>query len=263
MSALKFSIITAVYNGARHIASCLESVRRQTHDNVEHIIVDGKSTDDTLAIIGRHGSRAAKIVSEADRGLYDAMNKGIAFAEGDIVGILNSDDFYDNDRVLERVAAAFDEYGTMSVYTDLLFVSRNNPERIIRYCKAKRFTAGMLAEGEFPMHSAFFVRKEAYRKYGVYRTDMKISADIDLMLRFLEKHRLTSRYLPFVSVRMRSGGISNRNAANIYRVLKESYSSFRLNGLEVKRRFIVKSLLWRMRQFRDAKYGRRICGGGI
>jgi len=256
VSALGFSIITAVYNGEKHIASCLESVMRQTHGRIEHIIIDGKSTDNTLAIIGRHGARAAKIVSEKDRGLYDAMNKGIALAEGDVIGILNSDDFYDNDRVLERVAAAFDEYGTMSVYTDLLFVSRNKPERILRYCKAKPFTAGMLAEGEFPMHPAFFVKKEAYRKYGVYRTDMKISADIELMLRFLEKHRLTSKHLPFVSVRMRSGGISNRNAANILCVLKESYSSFRLNGLEVKRRFIIKSLLWRMRQVKDAKFGR-------
>jgi glycosyltransferase involved in cell wall biosynthesis len=206
---VKISIVTAVYNGAATIRDCLASIGSQTHP-CEHLVIDGASTDETLEIVSgfRHVSR---IISEPDSGIYDAMNKGISQATGDIVGILNSDDIYVDEHVIAKVAAAFDSLPIEALFADLVFVRSNNFDKIVRYYSGANFSLSNFASGWMPPHPTFFVKRECYEKFGQFKTGYKIAADFELMARFMVKHRIRCHYLPEVIIKMRTGGVSTRN----------------------------------------------------
>jgi glycosyltransferase involved in cell wall biosynthesis len=205
---MKISIITVVYNNQHTIAHAIESVLKQKYKNIEYIIIDGASTDGTVDLVKSYGDKISKFVSESDKGIYDAMNKGVALATGDIVGILNSDDFYINEFVIEKVIKEFDEKGVDSVYADLVFVNPNNLEKTVRYYDSNQFDPSRFAYGWMPAHPTFFVKKEIYNKYGAFRTDLRIGADFDILVRFLYTHKISYSYIQEVLVKMRVGGVS-------------------------------------------------------
>jgi glycosyltransferase involved in cell wall biosynthesis len=217
---MKISIITVVWNNKETIRDAIDSVLNQTYKNIEYIIIDGASTDGTVEIVQSYGDKINKFVSEPDKGLYDAMNKGIKLATGDIVGILNSDDFYIDDKVIEKVIKEFEDKKVDSIYADLVFVKPENLDKTVRYYDSSHFNPSKFAYGWMPAHPTFFVKKEIYDKYGVFRTDLKIGADFDILARFLYTHKISYSYMPEVLVKMRIGGVST------------SFSSLWINTLE-------------------------------
>lgn len=227
---MNLSIITAVRNGAGTLRGCLESVLKQTLP-AEHIIIDGASTDATLDIISEYRAYIAKVISEPDKGIYDALNKGIRLASGDVIGVLHGDDFYAHDKVLESVVKVFDEQKVDSCYGDLLYVYKNDIDKVIRYWKASEYHPGKFKYGWMPPHPTFFVRREIYERYGYFNTDFRIAADYELMLRFLEKHRISTHYIPEVLIKMRLGGASNRSLKNMWIKSSEDYKAWKVNNL--------------------------------
>jgi glycosyltransferase len=230
---IKVSIITVVYNNKDTIKDAIESVLNQTYKNIEYIIIDGGSNDGTVEIIRSYGNKIDKFISEKDNGIYDAMNKGIKLATGDIVGILNSDDFYASNDIIEKVVNEFIEKKVDSVYGDLVYVDAKNTDKIVRYWKSKPFKEGLFKKGWHPAHPTFFVKKEIYDKYGIFNLDFKIAADYELMLRFLEKCKISSSYIPEIFVKMRVGGESNQSIKNIIKANIESYKAWKANDLKI------------------------------
>ena len=229
---MKISIVTVVWNNAKTIKDAINSVLNQSYKDVEYIVIDGVSTDGTIEIVQSYGDRI-KFISEKDNGLYDAMNKGIGLATGDVVGILNSDDFYAGDKILQIVADEFIKGNADSVYANLEYVDANDPKRVIRYWKSKKYQNGLFRSGWHPAHPTFFVKREIYEKYGVFDLSFKIAADYELMLRFFEKYNITSSYVDEVFVKMRMGGESNRSIKNIIKANMESYRAWQTNGLYI------------------------------
>ena len=233
MNKQKISIITVVWNNASTIKDAIDSILNQTYENIEYIVVDGASTDGTVEIIQSYGDKISKFISEKDKGLYDAMNKGIGLATGDIVGILNSDDFYKSNDVLETVVNEFIRKDIDCLYGDLEYVAAHDTDKIVRYWKSKEFEDGLFQKGWHPAHPTFFIKREFYDKYGVFNLDFKISADYEIMLRFLEKYKLKSSYINKTFVKMRIGGESNRSVLNITKANLESYRAWKVNGLYI------------------------------
>lgn len=213
------SIITASYNASSTIADCLRSVNLQTFP-AEHIIVDGASTDNTLQIV-RRVSPLAHIISEPDKGIYDAMNKGLKLAKGDVIGILNADDFYVNEEVLQKIIDAFTKSGADAVFADLVYVKPENLQKIVRYYRGYGFKIENFVYGCMPPHPTFFVKRKIYEKYGLFKTDYKIAADFELLVRFMAKHRISCQYYPDVIVKMRTGGLSTRSLKSNWILNKE------------------------------------------
>ena len=205
---MKISIITVVWNNKNSIKNAIDSVLNQTYKNIEYIIIDGVSTDGTIEIVRSYGDKVSKFLSEPDSGLYDAMNKGIFLATGDVVGILNSDDFYIDDQVIQRVVKEFEVKDVDSVYADLEFVKPVNLDKTVRYYDSSKFNPSKFAYGWMPAHPTFFVKKDIYKKYGVFRADLKIAADFDILARFLFTHKISYSYMQEVLVKMRLGGVS-------------------------------------------------------
>ena len=203
------SIITPVYNGAMTIADCIRSVQSQSYP-AEHIIVDGCSTDYTIKIV-KDMAPSAYILSEPDEGMYDAMNKGISLANGDIIGIMNADDYYVNNQVLSKIVKIFHIKNVDSVFADLVFVKPENLNKIVRFYRGSDFSLRQLSYGWMPPHPTFFVKREIYEKYGRFKTNYKIAADFEILARFFYKHKITFYYLPEVIVKMRTGGVSTRS----------------------------------------------------
>ena len=207
------SVVTVALNAAGTIRGCLHSVRSQTHP-AEHVVVDGGSNDGTLDILAECAGNLARVVSEPDDGIYHAMNKGIGMAGGDVIGILNADDFYADENTLAEVAEVFAGSGADSCYGDLVYVDPADVARVLRSWRAGAFARDKFRWGWMPPHPTFFVRAPLYRKYGVFNTSLGSAADYELMLRLLLKHRITTAYIPRVLVRMRSGGVSNASLKN-------------------------------------------------
>ncbi len=226
---MKISVITVTYNNQQTIEQSIQSVLNQTYKDIEYIVIDGNSTDETLKIINKYRDKIALIISEADKGMYDALNKGIMKASGDIIGFLHADDFYPSDKILEKVEHTFKVYASQSVYGDLDYVSAENSEKIIRKWKSGKFEFNELRKGWMPPHPTFFVLREVYWKYGFFNLNYKIAGDYDLMLRFLGKHKITTAYLPEVLVKMRWGGKSNKSIKNIILKSKEDYKALKNN----------------------------------
>ncbi len=236
---LKISLITVTYNAEEFIRQCLLSVSGQTYRNMEHIIVDGNSTDRTISLVNRYKSPSTIVVSEADNGIYDAMNKGIALATGDVIGILNADDFFPDPQVLEKIAAGFGEDTTQIVYGNLWYIDRRFPHRVMRKWKSGACTKKLLNWGWMPAHPTFYVRRELFQTLGAYRLQFKTAADYELMLRFLHVHHQQSRYIDELIVVMRTGGTSNKSYLNILLANWRSFQAMQANGL----RWSILSLL--------------------
>ncbi|MBN2816772.1 MAG: glycosyltransferase [Campylobacterales bacterium] len=229
---MKISIITVVWNNVDTIGDAIESVLSQTYNNIEYIIIDGGSTDGTVDIIESYGSKITKFISEKDKGLYDAMNKGIALATGDIVGILNSDDFYIDEFVIEKVVKEFVNKDVDSVYADLVFVKPDNLEKVVRYYDSGKFHPSKFAYGWMPAHPTFFVKKVFYDKYGLYKIDYKIAADYELLIRFLSKYKLSYFHLKEPIIKMRVGGVSTSGLKSNYILNKEIIRACAENGIQ-------------------------------
>ena len=229
---MKVSIITVVFNGAEHIRDCIESVLNQTYPDIEYIVVDGNSTDDTVAIIRSYGTKIAMFISEPDKGLYDAMNKGIGLATGEIIGILNADDFYRHNQVIERMVATFERTGYDAVYGDLVYVHRTDLQRVKRYWRAGVYGKKSFLWGWMPGHPSFFAKRYLYEQYGLFRLDLRSAADYELLLRFIYKNKAKLAYMNEVTIVMRAGGISNSSLKNRLRANREDRLAWQLNGLK-------------------------------
>jgi glycosyltransferase involved in cell wall biosynthesis len=227
---MKVSIITATYNSASTIRDTLNSVAEQTYSNIEHIIIDGLSNDNTLEIVKEY-PHVAKVISEKDKGIYDAMNKGIRAATGDVVGILNSDDFYPHNNILKKVTEEFRTKKVNAIIGDILFVSPNNIKKVVRYYSAKRWKPSKFVKGYMPPHPSFFVYKKFYEQLGVYQIDYKIAADYELLIRFLATNQLSYSYIPEAIVHMRAGGVSNESIKSRYVLNQEIVRACKENGL--------------------------------
>lgn len=235
---MKISIITIAYNSAETIEDTIQSVLSQDYTDVEYIVVDGASSDGTLAIIERYADRIAHFVSEPDKGIYDAMNKGVRMATGEVIGILNSDDFYADHRVISDVAARFRadrtdaESATIdALYADLVYVDREKGDKVIRFWKAGAYRPNSFRRGWMPPHPTFFVRRTCYERYGLYSLDLRSAADYELMLRFIHKHGIKLAYLERVITHMRVGGESNVSLKNRLRANQEDRRAWTMNGL--------------------------------
>jgi glycosyltransferase involved in cell wall biosynthesis len=246
---MKLSVVTVCLNARDTIAEAVESVRRQTHGEVEHIVVDGASTDGTLAVLERYRDGFARLTSEPDRGLYDAMNKGIAAATGDYLGFLNSDDVYHHDRVLETLAAALAAARADAVHADLVYVGRDDPARVVRYWRSKPYVPGMFEAGWHPAHPTLFVRTSLLRELGGFDTRYRYHADFDLMARLFCERRVSSVHVPEVLVRMRTGGQSTRSLRNIWRGNRESWEIARRLGIARSPLWMARKLGYRVGQF--------------
>lgn len=227
---MKFSILTPVFNGRETIRDTIASLMSQTCKDFESIVIDGGSTDGTLERIQGYTGNL-RVISGPDRGLYDGLNKGIRQSAGEIIGILHADDLYAQEKVLEMVAGALEDPGVDACYGDLQYVAKRDLKKVIRYWKSDPYRPGRFKLGWMPPHPTFFVKKEIYERFGSFNLNFRIAADYELMLRFLEKHGISTRYVPHVLVKMRMGGISNRSFKNIVLKSREDYRAWKVNGL--------------------------------
>jgi glycosyltransferase involved in cell wall biosynthesis len=230
---LKISIVTVCFNSATTILETLNSVASQQYKNFEHIIIDGGSSDGTLEIIKTWSKHKLIVRVGEDAGIYDAMNKGIQASTGQIVGILNSDDFYANANVLKLIVAEFESKKVDCVFSDLAYVDRYDTNKAAALWKSSRYDHGAFVDGWHPPHPTFFVRRDLYKKYGLFDLDFKISADFELMLRFLEKNKITSSYIPNVLVNMRVGGESGKSLSNIFIGNVNVLKAFKKNKIKI------------------------------
>ena len=230
---MKVSIITTVLNNKETIESAIKSVLGQRYLDIEYIVIDGGSIDGTIKIIESYKNKISKFISEPDRGIYDGINKGIKNATGDIIGNLNSDDFYANTNVIETVVKTMKEKNVDVCWGDLVYVNKKNTEKTIRYWKSSEYKEGKFKKGWMPPHPTFFVKKWVYKKYGNFNLDFPIAADYELMLRFLEKHKVKSCYIPQILVKMRIGGKSTKSIKNIIKANIDCYKSWKINGLKI------------------------------
>lgn len=251
MSLQRISVVTVSFNSAATIAHTLRSVAGQKNAELEHIVIDGGSTDGTVGIVEKFkvGIGIAHFTSGPDQGLYDAMNKGIAAATGDYVGFLNSDDVYANPDVLAKVAKALESGPVDAVHGDLLYVSAADTSKVIRYWKSEPHRPGAFEAGWHPAHPTLFVRTGLLRELGGFDTSYRYHADFDLMVRLFIERRISSAYIPEVLVRMRTGGQSNRSIGNIIRGNRESYRIARRSGIATSPLWLARKLCYRIPQF--------------
>jgi glycosyltransferase involved in cell wall biosynthesis len=248
---MKISIITVTFNSVSVINDCLTSVKFQNYENIEHIIIDGASTDGTSSLLESKRDQFTTLISEADKGIYDAMNKGISIATGDVIGFLNSDDFYENSKVISTVAREFEKDSSLDVcYADLIYVGKLNTSKIVRYVKSSEFKKGLFSKGWCPPHPTFFARRSVYEALGNFDLNYHIASDVELMMRFLEIHKVKSLYVPEIWVKMRIGGTTNKSLKNIWLQNKEILNSFYKNGLSINPiSFFIYKIISRLKQF--------------
>jgi glycosyltransferase involved in cell wall biosynthesis len=246
---MKISVITVCYNSAATIGDTISSVASQSYADKEYIVVDGNSSDATMNIV-RASSSISHFISEPDKGIYDAMNKGIALATGDVIGTLNADDFYMDDHVLSNVAKIFLDPNIDACYGDLLYVSEANTDHAVRFWKSTNYKHGLFKSGWMPAHPTFFVRKNVYERLGNFDLNYKIAADFELLFRFIEKNKVNTKYLPKVLVKMRLGGTTNKNVSNIIWQNKEIFTILRAYYADFSiLKFVAKKLINRFLQF--------------
>ena len=250
---VKVSIVTATYNSARTLGDTMKSVLKQTYPDIEYIVVDGSSTDNTKDVIRQYEpqfSGRLKWVSEKDGGIYDAMNKGIRMATGDIVGILNSDDYFTSDDVIERMVVNFDAPSTDAVYGDIHFIHDGEPDKIVRYYSSKPFRPMWLRFGFMPAHPSFYCRRSVYEKAGLYKTDYAIGSDYEMMVRLFMVHKIRAKYLPIDFVTMRTGGASTKNVKSRLTLIKDDVRGCRENGIYTNLFMISLKFLYKIFEFR-------------
>lgn len=228
---MRVSVVTVCFNSATTIEDTICSVASQTHSDVEHIVIDGASRDGTLNVIGRHRDKLEKVISEPDRGIYDAMNKGLRLATGEVIGFLNADDVYADTGVLERVAAAMQWDELDALFGDAEFVSPAQPDRPLRRYRSERFSPKRIAWGWMPAHPTLFLRRQLFNQFGGFRTDYRIAGDFELVARMFYTDTLRYRHLPEILVRMRTGGISTGGVRNTVLLNREVLRACRENGI--------------------------------
>jgi len=229
---MKVSVLTVVYNNATTISSAIESVLQQSYVDIEFIIVDGGSTDGTLDKISQYRNSIHTLISEPDKGIYDAMNKGLSKASGEIICILNSDDIYSDQFVIQKVVDKFQASNIDGVYGDLHYVDAKDTNVVLRRWISGEYKPDSFLFGWMPPHPSFFVRRDIYEKFGVFNTKLKSAADYELMLRFIHKHKIKIAYIQEVLVKMRSGGVSNSSLKNRLRANLEDRQAWKLNNLK-------------------------------
>lgn len=230
---MKISIITITYNSQQTVEDTIKSVISQDYPDIEYIIIDGKSKDGTLRIVNKYKDKISQIISEKDHGLYDALNKGITQATGDVVGLLHSDDLYSDEKVISKVAAKFKADAELDgVYADLVFVNRNDLGKVMRTWKSGEYREGAFLKGWMPPHPTFFVKRNCYEKHGYFNIKLKLSADYELMLRFIHKNNIKIAYLPETIVKMRMGGVSNVSFFVKLKANIEDKLAWRLNDIK-------------------------------
>ena len=231
---MRISIITATYNSAATVRDTFESVLAQTYHDIEYIVIDGVSKDCTVDIIKEYepkfGGRM-RYVSEKDKGLYDAMNKGIAMATGDIIGILNSDDFFTSNDILSTVANTMQDKSIDAVYGDIHFVNSDNLEKCVRYYSSAIFKRSLMRIGLMPAHPSFYCKREVYTKYGAFNTKYKVGADFECLLRYIFVNRIVTKYIQRDFVTMRTGGASTENFGSRWQIMKDHLHAMKDNGV--------------------------------
>jgi len=248
---LKLSIITVCYNSASTIRDTIESVFSQDHCDIEYIVIDGGSKDGTQAIVESYGERISRFISEPDKGLYDAMNKGVALATGDVIGILNSDDFYEDSTSASSVVKAFERHSESDVvFGDVVFVNAPDLQKVTRFYRGNRFTPWKLRFGWMPPHPATFIRKSAYTKVGLYSLKYRISADYEFFVRLFMVQRLKYSYLDKVLVRMRSGGASTGGLKSSLKLNMEIVEACRANGVYTNLPLVLLKLPFKLYELR-------------
>lgn len=230
---MKVSIITICYNAAEHIDETIRSVVMQDHKDIEHIVIDGGSTDGTQVKIERYREVIAHFTSEKDKGVYDAMNKGLRASTGEVVAFVNGGDMIAHRSCVSEMAAEFSKEDADAIYGDAYMVDPHDIKKVKRFWKGGAYHREKFRSGWMPPHLGTYIRKEVYDRLGHFRDDLKVSADYELMFRFMYKHRVRVRYVPKVLVRFRLGGISNRSLAHIWRANLEVYKAWKLNGEQV------------------------------
>ena len=250
---VKVSIVTASYNSVQTIGDTIQSVSRQTYSNIEYIVVDGASTDGTQDVIRQNEALLdgrLKWISEKDGGIYDAMNKGIQMATGDVVGILNSDDYFTSSDVIERMVKAFDDPKIDAVYGDIHFIHDGEPDKCVRYYSSKPFRPLWLRFGFMPAHPSFYCRRAVFEKAGLYKTDYQIGSDYEMMVRLFMVFKIRAKYLPMDFVTMRTGGTSTRNVKSRLQLIKDDVRGCRENGIYTNPLMISLKFLYKIFEFR-------------
>lgn len=228
---MKVSIITVCYQSAAYIRDCIDSVLTQDYPHIDHIIIDGKSTDGTVEIVNGYGNEIAKFISEPDDGIYDAMNKGLRFCEGEIIGILNADDLYPHAGVISRVVAEFNQKQTDTIFGDLIYVAENDLNKNVRFFPGKGFHPQKMRQGLMPPHPTFFVKRALYETYGNFDTSYEICADFDFMVRVFCTHKVSYSYIPETLVKMRAGGTSTQGLKSTRIINREMLKACRKHGV--------------------------------
>lgn len=228
---MKISVITVCYNCALHVADTLRSVESQTWPDLEHVIVDGASTDDTMRIVRSRPQPWRRVISESDSGIYDAMNKGIGLAQGEVIGFINSDDVYASPNVLAHVARVFTDESVDACYGDLCYVKQDDLTSVVRYWRSSQFSPGSFARAWAPPHPTFFARKSVFERLGGFDLQYRIAADLELMARYMEVNRISTRHIPEVLIKMRMGGTTNRSWSNVLRQNREIWRALSTLGL--------------------------------
>lgn len=245
---MKISIITAAYNSGATLCDTIESVLRQSYPDIEYIIVDGASKDDTMGIVHRYEpifESRLKVISEPDKGIYDAMNKGIRMATGEVVGILNSDDFFTSNDVIQKVADAFEAEDTDAVYGDIHFVKDGNLNKCTRYFSSRYFRPWLLRFGFMPAHPSFYCKRSIFEKYGLYDLQYRTSSDFEMMVRLFAKHHIKAKYLDMDFVTMRTGGESTAGLASKMRVNNDVSRSLKTHGIYTNQAMQALRYVWR------------------
>jgi glycosyltransferase involved in cell wall biosynthesis len=246
---MKISVITACLNNADTIEETIRSVTEQDYADVEYIIIDGGSSDQTLSIAEKYKSKISKIISGKDEGIYFALNKGIDLATGDAIAFLHADDVYANAHVLSQVMKVIEEKKADGVYGDLFYVERGDLSKVIRNWKAGEYKDGLFRKGWMPPHPAFFLKKSCYEKFGKFNTSFRSAADYELMLRMIHKHKISVAYLPEVLVKMRVGGVSNVSLKNRVKANREDRRAWKVNGLKPGLFTMIRKPLSKISQF--------------
>jgi glycosyltransferase len=228
---MKVSLITVTFNSEKYLSHCIESVLKQRYSNIEHIIIDGKSTDNTVSIIKQYESKISCWISESDRGMYDAINKGIKLATGDIIGILNSDDMLVNEDSISSIVDTFIKQNVDSVYADLEYVDKEDSERVFRIWKGKEYNRNLFKMGWMPGHPTFYIKRNLITQFGGYENHYYTAADYEFMARYLYKHKVSSYYLPKLIVKMRTGGASNKSFNQRIRANRRDYLAMKQNAI--------------------------------
>lgn len=247
------SIITATFNSAKTLKDTIQSVLRQTNKDFEYLIIDGGSTDETIDIVKSYESEFSgrlKWVSEKDQGIYDAMNKGIKMASGDVVGILNSDDYFTSDDILQTVDNAFKSHEIGAIYGDIHFIRDGNPQKCVRYYSSRMFRPFWLRFGFMPAHPSFYCKREVFEKAGLYSLDYKIGADYEMMVRLFKKYRIMSQYINKDFVTMRTGGASNNNVRSRITLINEDVKACKENGVYTNSLFVMLKFMYKIFEFR-------------